>query len=110
MRAVVRSVTSARIEARGPAGLRLGITHSVYRVKRGESLYLPEAESDRLVLRAVTGEGERTRIEARAPFAGGRLRAALNLGLAAERRARPQWTLDWTRRARLRRPAGAPSG
>jgi hypothetical protein len=109
-RGVVRSVTSARLEARGPAGVSLGVTHSIYRVKRGESLYLPEAESDRLVLRAVSGEGERTRIEARAPFAGGRLRAALHVGLAAGRRARPQWTLDWTRRARLRKTAGAPSG
>jgi hypothetical protein len=108
-RGVVRSVTSARLEARAPAGVVLGITHSVFRVRRGESLYLPEAESDRLVLRAVSGEGERTRIEARAPFAGGRLRAGLGLALAAERRAKPQWTLDWTRRARLRR-SGAPSG
>jgi hypothetical protein len=103
---VVRSVTSARLEARGPAGLRLGVTHSVFRVKRGESLYLPEAETDRLMLRAVSGEGERTRVEVRSPFAGGQARAALNLAGAPERRARPQWTLDWTRKARLRRSAG----
>lgn len=102
VRAVVRAVTSARIEARGPAGLQLGLTHSVYRVKRGESLYLPEAESDRLVLRALSGEGERTRIEARSPFAGGRVRASLRLTPGSERRARAQWTLDWTRRARIR--------
>jgi len=107
-RGVVRSVTSARLETRGPLGIRLGIAHSVYRVRRGESLYLPEAESDRLVLRAVSGEGERTRITARAPFAGGRVGAALHLNTAPDRRARPDWTLDWTRRARLRKSAGAP--
>ncbi len=107
VRGVVRSVTSARLEARGPAGFQLGVTHSVYRVKRGESLYLPEAESDRLVLRALSGEGERTRIEARSPFAGGRMRAALHLASASERRARAQWTLDWTRRARVRKSAEA---
>jgi len=107
-RAVVRSVTSARLEARGPRGIRLGVAHSVYTVRRGESLYLPEAESDRLILRAVSGEGERTRIEARSPFAGGRVRAALHLNTVADRRARPDWTLDWTRRARLRKSAGAP--
>jgi len=107
-RGVVRSVTSARLEARGPLGIRLGVAHSVYKVRRGESLYLPEAESDRLILRAVSGEGERTRIEARSPFAGGRVRAALHLNTAPDRRARPDWTLDWTRRARLRRSAGAP--
>ena len=101
-RAVVRSVTSARFEARGPAGFRLGIVHSIHRVRRGESLYLPEAESDRLVLRAISGDGERTRIEARLPLAGGRARAALVLNTAPDRRARPDWTLDWTRRARLR--------
>jgi hypothetical protein len=105
VRGVVRSVTSARLEARGPAGFQLGITHSVYRVKRGESLYLPEDESDRLVLRALSGEGERTRIEARSPFGGGRMRAALHLASASERRERAQWTLDWTRRARIRKSA-----
>jgi hypothetical protein len=107
-RGVVRSVTGARLEARGPAGLRLAVAHHVFRVRRGESLYLPEAESDRLVLRAVTGEGGRTRIELRAPFAGGRVRAALHLSTAGDRPPRHDWTLDWTRRARLRRPAGAP--
>jgi len=106
-RGVVRSVTSARLEARGPRGIRLGVAHSVYAVRRGESLYLPEAESDRLILRAVSGQGERTRIEARSPFAGGRVRAALHLNTVADRRARPDWTLDWTRRARLRKSAGA---
>ena len=107
-RAVVRSVTGALLEARGPRGLRLAVAHSVYRARRGESLYLPEAESDRLVLRAVSGEGGRTRIELRAPFAGGRARAALHLNTAPERRTRSDWTLDWTRRARVRKAAGAP--
>jgi len=107
-RGVVRSVTSARLEARGPLDVRLAIAHSVYHARRGESLYLPEAESDRLVLRALSGEGARTRIELRAPFAGGRARAALNLSTALERRARADWTLDWTRRARLRRAGGPP--
>jgi len=107
-RAVVRSVTGARLEARGPRDLRLAVAHSVYRARRGESLYLPEAETDRLVLRAVSGEGGRTRIELRAPFAGGRARAALHLNTAPERRARSDWTLDWTRRARVRKAAGAP--
>jgi hypothetical protein len=101
-RDVVRAVTSARLEAHGPAGLELGITHTVFRVQRGESLYLPEIESDRLVLRALSGEGERTRIEARTPFAGGRVRAALHLASVSTRESRPQWTLDWTRRAQVR--------
>ena len=76
-------------------------------MRRGESLYLPEAETDRLILRAVSGEGERTRLEARAPFAGGRVRAALHLSAAPDRKTRADWTLDWTRRARLRKSAGA---
>jgi len=106
-RGVVRSVTGARLEARGPLDVRLAIAHSVFYARRGESLYLPEAESDRLVLRAVSGDGERTRIELRAPFAGGRARAALHINTVPERRARADWTLDWTRRARLRRAAGS---
>ena len=106
-RDVVRSVTGARLEARGPLDLRLAVAHSVFHAWRSESLYLPEAESDRLVLRALSGDGERTRIELRAPFAGGRARAALHINTAPERRARADWTLDWTRRARLRRTAGS---
>jgi hypothetical protein len=109
VREVVRSVTSARVEARGPAGFQLAITHSLYRVKRGESLYLPEVESDRLVLRALSGEGERTRIEARTPLGGGRMRAGLRLASTTESRARAQWTLDWTRRARIRKSAETPA-
>ena len=107
VRGVVRSVSGMRIGARGPAGLELDITHSVYRVKRGESLYLREVESDRLVLRALAGEGQRTRIEARSPCAGGRLRAGLVLGSASERRVRTQWTLDWMRRARIQKSGPA---
>jgi hypothetical protein len=108
-RGVVRTVTGARIELQGPAGLRLGITHSLYRVRSGESLYLREVESDRMVLRALTGEGARTRVEARSPFAGGRMRATLHLASTADRRARTQWTLDWTRRARIRGLGSAPA-
>ncbi len=101
-RGSVREVSAVRVEARAPAGALVQVTHSVYRVRRGESLYLPEAEADRLVLRAVSGAGERTRVEIAAPAAGGRLRAALNVTVAAGQRPRPQWTVDWTRRARTR--------
>jgi hypothetical protein len=99
----VRAVSTAGVEARGPWGLALRVAHSLYRVQRGESLYLAEAESDRLVLRALSGEGSRTRLEARLPFAGGRVGATVQLSsTAVEREPRAQWTLDWTRRARLR--------
>lgn len=99
----VRAVSTAGVDARGPWGLAVRVAHSVYRVQRGESLYLAEAESDRLVLRALSGEGSRTRLEARMPFAGGRVGATMQLtSTAVEREPRPQWTLDWTRRARLR--------
>jgi hypothetical protein len=109
VRGIVRSVTSARLEVRGPAGFQCGITHSLYRVQRGESLYLPEVESDRLVLRALSGEGERTRIEAGAPLGGGRMRAGLRLASTTEARSRAQWTLDWTRRARMRKSRETPA-
>ena len=105
-RAAVRSVTAARAELEGPAGIALKVTHCVYRVRSGESLYLIETASDRVVLRAVSGAGRRTRVEVRAPGAGGHLAATLELpGMtdAARREAtRPRWTLDWTRRARSR--------
>ena len=106
-RDAVRTVTAARLDVEGPAGTGLRVTHSVYRVRPGESLYLAEAAADRVVLRAVTGTGRRTRVELRGPGAGGFVRAALEVpsptGTARSSRAlRPTWTLDWTRRARSR--------
>jgi hypothetical protein len=102
--AAVRVLTAARLEARLPAGAGLRVTHWDYRVARGENLYLPEASSDRLVLRAVSGTGRRTRLELRAPGAGGWIEAALTLAQAGPARAgaplRVQWALGWTRRAR----------
>ena len=89
--------------ARAPAGVRVRLTHAVFRVRPGESVYLPEVLSDRLVLRALSGAGERTRLELVLPAGRGSLRAALNLSTKGIRPLRSQWTLDWTRRARLKR-------
>jgi hypothetical protein len=102
----VRIVTAAQAELEGPAGTALKITHCVYRVRSGETLYLVETASDRVILRAVSGTGRRTRVEVRAPGAGGHINAALEVpgvtdGQSSEA-TRPRWTLDWTRRARSR--------
>jgi hypothetical protein len=43
---VVRSVTSARIDARAPLGIEVTLAHAIYRTRRGESLYLAESESE----------------------------------------------------------------
>jgi hypothetical protein len=101
-RGAVRVVSSAAVEAEGPAGTVVRVSHVAFRSRSGESLYLPEVESDRLVLRALSGEGRRTRVEIDAPVAAGRLRAAIGIADANGRRPRPQWTLDWSRRARTR--------
>jgi hypothetical protein len=105
-RAAVRTVTAAQVEIEGPARSGLRITHCVYRVRSGESLYLIETASDRVILRAVSGAGRRTRVELRAPGAGGHINAALELpgveGAPAGETSRPRWTLDWTRRAQSR--------
>lgn len=102
VRGMVRSVSAAGVQITGPARSLLRISHCAYRVRRGESLYLPEAESDRLVLRALTGVGERTRIEMQLPLAGGVGRAAA-AWTATSGPLRVQWTLDWSRRASIRR-------
>ena len=96
-------MSTARIGIESRAGLALRVTHAVFRVRRGEHLYLPEVEADRLVLRALTGNGERTRIELRLPFARGRVQAALNRTAVPPRAPRLQWTLEWTRHARFGR-------
>jgi len=99
----VRAVTAARVDAALPAGSTLRVTCSAFRARSGESLYLSERESDRLVLRALTGAGERVRIELGTPLTRGRLRAGLDLTTSAPRPTRVQWTLDWTRRSRMKR-------
>jgi len=101
-RAAVRTLSTAGCEARAPFGVAITVAHSVYRTEHGEVLYLPEAASDRLVLRALAGEGTRTRLETRVPAGGGQVRAMLDLLQSAARPARVQWTLDWSRRARTR--------
>jgi hypothetical protein len=105
-RAAVHAVTAVRLELAGAAGTGVRITHCDYRVRSGENLYLIETASDRVVLRAVSGTGRRTRVEVRAPGAGGQLQAALEVpgltGARSSEAARPRWTLDWTRRARSR--------
>ena len=108
-RHAVRVVSAAHVEARGPFGVTLGVAHTVFHARRGESLYLAEAEADRLILRALSGDGERTRLVVRAPAGGGALRAALELSTAGSKPPRPRWTLDWSRRARARN-AGAARG
>jgi hypothetical protein len=101
-REVVRAVTSAGLEARGPGGSALRLTHAAYRVRRGESLYLAEMESDRLVLRALAGEGHRSRLEVTVPAGRGRVRGVLLLGRSAAGFAPPRWSLEWIRRSRPR--------
>jgi hypothetical protein len=100
LRDLVRTVTSARFEVGGPGGSRMALNHTAYRTRRGESLYLAEAESDRLVLRALAGEGHRSRLELVVPAGRGRLRATLLLTALATRPAAPRWTLEWIRRSR----------
>jgi hypothetical protein len=108
LRHAVRVVSAARVEARGPFGATLGVANTVFHARRGESLYLAEAEADRLALRALSGDGERTRIEFRAPAGGGALRAALDVAVAGSKARPPRWTLDWSRRARARGSGAAP--
>jgi hypothetical protein len=107
LRAPVRAVTTARLEALGPRRVRVALTHSVFRVRRGESLYLAEAASDRLALRSLTGDGDRSRLELTIPAGLGRLEAGLWVGTNGGVRAAPRWTLEWVRRSRPAR--GAPS-
>lgn len=103
-REATRSVSSVGIEARVPMGATLRASHSVYRVGSGESLYLPELAPDRLVLRALSGDGERTRLEARVPLSGGRVAATVDLVRPNLRERDVRWTFEWSRRSR----AGGP--
>lgn len=102
-RDAVRRALVARVERGLPAGGRVVVMHAVWLVRRGESLYLPEPEVDRLVLRALAGSGARTRAELVLPFSSGDIRLGLawvSSGTRVGTRP-PAWTVEWTRRSRL---------
>lgn len=102
-RDAVRVASSLQMDAPLGFGWAARLVHTSYRVRRGESLYLPEPASDRVVLRALSGDGERTRVELQAPIAGGRVRAGLAWDDTRGRTSRPRWSVEWARRARTRR-------
>jgi hypothetical protein len=109
-REAVRRVTTQRLAFATGGGGSIAITRSAYRVSSGESLYLPETGSDRLWLRAVSGAGSFTRIEASWRLAGGQVRASLTRIENPGRSPRPHWSIDWTRRSgTAREPPGAGS-
>ena len=98
-REAVRVVTTQRVAFDTGRDGSVAVTRSAFRVSTGESLYLPETGSDRLWLRAVSGAGTFTRIEAAWRLAGGRLRASLTRIENPGRSPRPHWSIDWTRRS-----------
>ena len=99
----VREALSAGVEAPLPAGAGAGIAHTVYRARAGETVYLPERDGDHWVLRALSGAGDRTRATLRLPLAEGTLAGVVTLGRTRGLEKR-QWSLQWSRRIRLRRP------
>jgi hypothetical protein len=101
-RAAVRRAVMARAEFSAAHGSRLSLTHTVWLVQRGENLYLPEPGADRLVLRASSGAGSRTRAELRLPLAAGEIRLGLTLATGGTRGVTPPvWTVEWSRRSRF---------
>jgi hypothetical protein len=96
-RSQVRVLEVARVEAAGPFATSLGVEQDVWQAQRGEGLYLAEDAVDRIVLRALAADGERTRVQLARPLAAGRLRATATWTVSGARAPRPQWRLDWTR-------------
>lgn len=98
----VRRALAAGVESALPASARLSVTHTAYRARTGEAVYLPERDNDRWVLRALSGAGDRTRATLRLPIAEGTLQGAVAFG-RSRGSARAVWSLQWTRRIRVRR-------
>lgn len=100
-REAVRRVSIASVEAALPGGAVLAVTHAAWLARRGERAWLLETAEDRLVLRALTGAGTRTRAELAVPAAGGRATLGIAIAEPGGRAAAPRWTAEWTRRARI---------
>lgn len=100
-RSAVRRSLAVRVQCAGPAGSSLTLSHWAWSARHGESLYLPEVEGVRLALRALRGEGERTRMEVTAPVPGGRARLAVVIANADDGERDVRWTAEWSRRGRL---------
>lgn len=101
-REAVRRAVVARAEFDAAHGSRIGVTHAVWLVRRGENLYLPEPGPDRLVLRAASGAGSRTRVELLLPLASGDIRLGLTLLTGGTRGAPPPaWSVEWSRRSHV---------
>lgn len=96
----VRRLLEATVQWPLAAGARLTVRHAVWRAMRSERLYLPEEDVDRVTLRAVTGAGARTRLQAALPALGGRVSASLVWTDPSPPRATPGWSVEWTRRVR----------
>jgi len=102
-RDAVRRAVVARADWAVPFGGRFVLTQAAWRVRSGESLYLPEIGPDRLVLRASSGTGTRTRAELRLPLAAGSLRFGATLAAGGTRAGTkpPAWNVEWSRRSHL---------
>jgi len=101
VRSAVRRVAVASADAALPGGARLAVTHAAWLARRGERTYLLEAAEDRLVLRALSGAGTRTRCELSVPAMGGRARLGIVIAEGNGRSVAPRWSAEWTRRARM---------
>ncbi len=102
-RSAVRRAAVVRAEGHGPGGSGWAVTHSLWVVRRGESLYLPETDGDRLTLRSLSGTGERMRLELRVPALQGMARVSLALARSGGRGSPATWSAEWSRRSRSAR-------
>jgi hypothetical protein len=97
-----RQVATIGLTARPLPRVELGASVTLFHSRSGEPQYLSEIESDRRVLRALSGTGRRLRAQCAVPALAGRVHAAVTVPEAAGRARSPQWTVDWTRRERTR--------
>ena len=104
VRARVRESLAMGVEAPLPNGMSVHVSHTVYRAHSGETVYVPERDTDRWVLRALSGAGDRTRATLKLPLAEGTLSSSLVM-TRAHGPAKAQWAMQWSRRIRLRRRA-----
>jgi hypothetical protein len=98
-----REATTLRAAGEGPCRVGWAVSHTVHRASGAGAFHVLESEPGRIVLRALSGRGQRSVARLALPSGAGRVELQV---ISSEIRGKPAqlgWQVRWVRRARLGR-------